>query len=69
MLTTSKFTNLPSKELCDFIINKLGISQDALELGIKRSTFENAPLPIVLWTYGLINLSQLKTIFLWLKDN
>ncbi len=69
MLTTSKFINSPSKELCDFIICKIGISRSALELGIKRSILENAPLPIVLWSYGLINLSQLKIILLWLKDN
>ena len=69
MITNSNFNNLPSKELCDFIINKLGISQSALDLGIKRSSLENAPLPIILWSYGLINLSQLRAILLWLKDN
>ena len=69
MLPTSKFINSPSDELCDFIVCKLGISRSALELGIKRSTLENAPLPIVMWSYGLINLSQLKIILLWIKDN
>ena len=59
----------PSDELCNFIINKLGISQSALELGIKRSNLENSPLPIVMWSYGLITLSQLKIIFIWLKEN
>ncbi len=69
MSTTDKILNQPSEELCDFIIGKLGISSSALELGIKRSNSENAPLPIVMWSYGLINLSQLKIILLWLKDN
>ncbi len=66
---TSNTINEPSEDLCDFIIDKLGISQSALELGIKRSKFENSPLPIVMWSYGLITLSQLKIILLWLKDN
>ena len=65
----SNSINPPTEELCDFIIDKLGISQSALELGIKRSSMENSPLPIVMWSYGLITLSQLKLIFLWLNDN
>ncbi len=69
MITTVKFINSPSEELCNFIIDKLGISPTALKLGIKRSTLENAPLPIVMWSYGLINLSELNIILLWLKDN
>ena len=61
--------NAPSDELCNFIIVELGISQSALELGIKKCYLENSPLPIVMWSYGLISLSQLKIILLWLKDN
>ena len=61
--------NPPSEELCNFIIDKLGISQNALELGIKRSFLENSPLPIVMWSYGLITLSQLNIILVWLKEN
>ena len=69
MINTSNSINPPSDELCNFIIDKLGISQGALELGIKRSFLENSPLPIVMWSYGLITLSQLKIILLWLKNN
>ena len=69
MINSSKPINPPSKELCDFIIDKLGISQSALELGLKRSCLENSPLPIVLWSYGLITLSQLKVILTWQKEH
>ena len=69
MKNTSNSINPPSKELCNFIIDKLAISHGALELGIKKSSLENSPLPIVMWTYGLITLSQLKIILLWLKNN
>ena len=69
MINTNDSINPPSDELCDFIIDKLGISQDAIELGIKRSHLENSPLPSVMWSYGLITLSQLKVILLWLKKN
>ena len=69
MINTSNSINPPSTELCNFITDKLGISQGALELGMKRSCLENSPLPIVMWSYGLITLSQLKIILLWLKNN
>ena len=69
MKTTSNSINPPSEELCNFILDKLGISQNALELGIKRCSLENSPLPIVMWSYGLITYSQLNMILVWLKDN
>ena len=69
MKNISKQICPPSEELCDFIIDKLGISQSALELGIKRSCLENSPLPIVMWSYGLLNLNQLNLIFLWQKNH
>ncbi len=69
MINTSKPIYPPSDELCDYIIDKLGISQSALELGIKRSRIENSPLPIVMWSYGLLTLPQLKMILFWQKHN
>ncbi len=69
MIHNSNSINPPSEKLCNFIIDKLGISQKALELGIKKSYVENSPLPIVMWSYGLLTLSQLKLILSWIKDN
>tara|TARA_B100000700_G_C14755239_1_gene719452 strand:- start:525 stop:734 length:210 start_codon:yes stop_codon:yes gene_type:complete len=69
MINTSKPINPPSEDLCNYIIEKMGISQSALELGIKRSCLENSPLPIVMWSYGLLTLPQLKKIILWQKDH
>ena len=69
MINTSNSINPPSDKLCNFIIDKLGISKNALELGIKKCSVENSPLPIVMWSYGLITISQLKTLLIWLKEN
>ena len=66
---TTNTINEPSEDLCNFIIDKLGISQSALELGIKRSKIENSPLPIVMWSYGLVTLSQLKVILSWQNNH
>ena len=69
MINSNNPINPPSEELCNFIIDKLGINQSALELGIKRSCLENSPLPIVMWSYGLLTISQLKMTLTWLKEN
>ena len=69
MINSSKPIYPPSDELCDFIIDKLGISQSALDLGIKRSFLENSPLPIVMWSYGLLNITQLNLILSWQKNH
>ena len=69
MIINSNTINPPSEELCNFIIDKLGISQNALELGLKRSSLENSPLPIVMWSYGLITYPQLIMILNWQKEN
>ena len=69
MVNTSKPIFEPSEELCDFILYNLGISQSALELGVKRSHLENSPLPIVMWSYGLLTLKQMKVILAWQKNH
>ena len=69
MINTSRPINSPSEELCNFVVEKIGISQSALEFGIKRASLENSPLPIVMWSYGLITLSQLKLILSWEKSH
>ena len=69
MINTNKPINSASEELCNFMVSKLGINKSELELGIKRSSLENSPLPIVMWSYGLITISQLHLIFSWQKAN
>ena len=69
MTDNTHYINPPSDELCNFIIDELAISESALKLGVKRCFLENSPLPIVMWSYGLITTTQLRIILLWLKDN
>tara|TARA_B100000965_G_scaffold376755_1_gene370301 strand:- start:1076 stop:1285 length:210 start_codon:yes stop_codon:yes gene_type:complete len=69
MTNITNSINPPTEELCNFLLYKLGIDQNVLELGIKRCYLENSPLPIVMWSYGLITISQLNIILIWLKDN
>ena len=54
-----------SKELQDFLIGRLGLSSNAMNLGLRQAELEQAPLPIVLWSFGLLNLEQLQEVLDW----
>lgn len=58
----------PSAELMTFLRHQIGLSEGALELGVRQSALEQAPLPAVLWRYGLITLDQLDRVLTW-QDN
>ena len=44
---------------------RLGLSDSALALGQKQAELEQAPLPVVLWRFGLISLEQLDAVLSW----
>ena len=52
---------VPSAALLRFLRHRLALSEGALSLGIRQSQLEQAPLPVVLWRYGLISLEQLES--------
>ena len=55
----------PSDALLQFLQRRLGLSPSALELGQRQAELEQAPLPIVLWSFGLLSLQQLEDVFDW----
>ena len=54
--------------LLHFLQRRLGLSPSALELGQRQAELEQAPLPIVLWSFGLLSLQQLEDVFDWQKN-
>ena len=52
-----------------FLSNDIGLSESAINLGIKLSKKNNASLPITLWSYGLINIEELDRIYDYLWNN
>ena len=55
----------PADSLLQFLQRRLGQSPSALELGQRQAELEQAPLPIVLWSFGLLSLKQLEEVFDW----
>lgn len=52
-------------DLYNYLFHDLGLTKEAIELGLKHSRSENAPLPIVLWSFGLITGTQYQDIIKW----
>ena len=49
-----------------FLEEELSLSNDSLEI-VRRATEEQpAPIPMVLWQYGLVTLEELDKIYDWL---
>ena len=58
-----------SKNLLLFLVNEIGLDQSSIELGIKLSTKDNIPLPILLWTYGMLSIDELDKVYSFLFKN
>ena len=56
---------VPPSALVSYLRRELGLSENALELGVKQARLEQAPLPVILWRFGLISLEQLDQVLAW----
>jgi len=56
---------LPASDLVRYLRQELGLGENALNLGLKQAQLEQAPLPVVLWRFGLISLEQLDQVLAW----
>jgi len=69
LITTSHKQPDPSTVLINYLQQKIGLSKKALELGLRQADIEQAPLPIVLWSFGLLTLKQYQEVLEWQKYN
>ena len=65
MVMSSKRQPPATDALLQFLQLRLGLSPSALDLGQRQAELEQAPLPIVLWSFGLLSLQQLEEVFDW----
>ena len=65
MVMSSEQQPQATDALLQFLQLRLGLSPSALELGQRQADLEQAPLPIVLWSVGLLSLQQLEEVFDW----
>ncbi|MDA0291445.1 MAG: DUF2949 domain-containing protein [Cyanobacteria bacterium] len=65
MVITTSPQPIPQSALVEFIRRDIGLSEDALALGVRQAVQEQAPLPVTLWRFGLLSLGQLNQVFDW----
>ena len=58
--------NFLYKEMIIYLFNVLGLDESTIELGIKLSIKNNTPLPILLWSYGMLTIEELDKLYSFL---
>ena len=58
--------NYLQKEIIDYLFNELGLEESSIELGLKLSIRKKSPLPILLWSYGIITIEELDKLYSFL---
>ena len=58
--------NCVSREMIIYLFNVLGLDESTIELGIKLSIKNNTPLPILLWSYGMLTIEELDKLYSFL---
>jgi hypothetical protein len=59
--------NFEVTELSRFLQEELMVSPAEIDLVLQKNEELNAPVPMLLWQYGLISCQQLSSIFDWLE--
>ena len=55
-----------SREMIIYLFNVVGLEESSIELGIKLCLVNNTPLPILLWSYGMLTIEELDKLYSFL---
>ena len=58
--------NYVSKDMIIFLVNEIGLDESSIGLGLKLSKKNNTPLPILLWSYGMLTIEELDKLYSFL---
>ena len=58
--------NYTNKKIISFLVDEIGLQESSIELGLKLSIKNNTPLPILLWSYGLLTFEELDKLYTFL---
>ena len=58
--------NYVSREMIIYLFYEVGLDESSIELGIKLSMKNNTPLPILLWSYGMLTIEELDKLYSFL---
>ena len=58
--------NYSNRKIIVFLMDKIGLNESSIELGLKLSIKNNTPLPILLWNYGILTIEELDEFYTFL---
>ena len=58
-----------SENIIIFLVNEIGLEVASIELALKLSMKNNTPLPILLWSYGMLTIEELDKLYSFLFQN
>ena len=58
--------NYFSKNMIIFLVNEIGLDESLIKLGMKLSIRNKTPLPISLWSYGMLTIEELDRLYTFL---
>ena len=59
-------SNFLYKEMIIYLFNEVGLEESSIELGLKLSIKNKTPLPILLWSYGMLTIEELDKLYSFL---
>ena len=58
--------NYVSREMIIYLFNVVGLDESSIELGLKLSKKNNTPLPVLLWSFGMLTNEELDKLYSFL---
>ncbi len=55
-------------QVVNFLRQNLHLSSDSIQLALKKSQSDYGILPIILWQYGLVSLTELDQVYDWFES-
>ena len=57
------------KDMIFYLLDEIGLEESSIELGLKLSIKNNTPLPVLLWSYGMLTIEELDKLYSFLFQN
>ena len=54
------------KNIIIYLLSEVGLDESSIELGLKLSIKNNTPLPVLLWSYGMLTIEELDKLYSFL---
>ena len=52
-----------NRKIISYLKDEIGLEETSIELGLKLSIKNNTPLPILLWSYGILTIEELDNLY------